>query len=110
MLVAAFFLPGSTVKRPRLAGDRKRGALTAGLIWRTNRRHRTDTAMVRSGFTWGMEPAGSGGRSSADGYFNAVLIAAYDTLSVVPRPFTAAMMASEIPAAISAYSIAVAPD
>jgi hypothetical protein len=51
-----------------------------------------------------------GGRSSADGYFNAVLIAAYDALSVVPRPFTAAMMASEIPAAIRPYSIAVAPD
>jgi hypothetical protein len=50
------------------------------------------------------------GPDLSEGYFNAVLIAAYDALSVVPRPFTAAMMASEIPAAIRAYSIAVAPD
>lgn len=30
--------------------------------------------------------------------------------NVEPRPLTAAMMASEIPAAIRPYSIAVAPD
>ena len=31
-------------------------------------------------------------------------------LRLLPRPFTAAMIASEIPAAIRPYSIAVAPD
>ena len=31
-------------------------------------------------------------------------------LSVTPRPFTAAMIASAMPAAIKAYSMAVAPD
>jgi hypothetical protein len=42
-------------------------------------------------------------------YFSEVLIEPNVVLSVVPRPFTAAMMASEMPAAINAYSIAVAP-
>ena len=36
---------------PVLRGTAKGGSLTAGLIWRTNRRHRTDTAIVRTGFT-----------------------------------------------------------
>ena len=43
-------------------------------------------------------------------YFNEVLIELKLVLSVEPRPFTAAMIASAIPAAIKPYSIAVAPD
>jgi hypothetical protein len=43
-------------------------------------------------------------------HFNESLIVENFVLSVEPRPFTAAMMARLIPAAINAYSIAVAPD
>jgi hypothetical protein len=43
-------------------------------------------------------------------YFNDPLIEVNFSFRVVPRPFTAAIIASEIPAAISPYSIAVAPD
>lgn len=43
-------------------------------------------------------------------YFNELLIEVNLSFRFVPRPLTAAMMASEIPAAISPYSIAVAPD
>ena len=46
----------------------------------------------------------------AGSYFNEVLIEVKVLPSFVPRPFTAAMIASEIPAAIRPYSIAVAPD
>ena len=46
----------------------------------------------------------------AGAYFNEVLIEVKVLPSFVPRPFTAAMIASEIPAAIRPYSIAVAPD
>ncbi len=42
-------------------------------------------------------------------YFSEELMAANFELSLLPRPFTAAMMASEIPAAIRPYSMAVAP-
>jgi hypothetical protein len=88
MLVAAFFLAGalSVLIESNRAFE---NALTAGKLSTKDQ---------------------GGGRSSGDRYFSAVLIPAYDVLSVVPRPFTAAMMASEIPAAIRAYSIAVAPD
>ena len=43
-------------------------------------------------------------------YFSEVLIDVNFVLRFVPRPFTAAMIAIEMPAAISPYSIAVAPD
>src|SRR5690242_173381 len=43
-------------------------------------------------------------------YFRELLIESNLPLSWVPSPLTAAMMASAIPAAISPYSIAVAPD
>jgi hypothetical protein len=43
-------------------------------------------------------------------YFKELLIEVNWALSVVPRPFTAAIIASEMPAAIRPYSIAVAPD
>ena len=43
-------------------------------------------------------------------YFKELLIEVNWVLSVVPRPFTAAIIASEMPAAIRPYSIAVAPD
>ena len=43
-------------------------------------------------------------------YFKELLIEVKLVLSVVPRPFTAATIAIEIPAAIRPYSIAVAPD
>ena len=42
-------------------------------------------------------------------YFNELLIDVNMLLRLVPRPFTAAIIASEIPAAIRPYSIAVAP-
>jgi hypothetical protein len=42
-------------------------------------------------------------------YFNELLIDVNFVLSLVPRPFTTAMIASAIPAAISPYSMAVAP-
>jgi len=47
-------------------------------------------------------------RSAA--YFSELLIAVYLVLSLVPIPFTTEMIASAMPAAISPYSIAVAPD
>jgi hypothetical protein len=43
-------------------------------------------------------------------YFNELLIELNVPLTVVPRVFTAAMIASAIPAAIRPYSIAVAAD
>jgi hypothetical protein len=43
-------------------------------------------------------------------YFSDELISLNLVFRLVPRPFTTAMMANEIPAAISPYSIAVAPD
>lgn len=43
-------------------------------------------------------------------YFSELLIEVNLSFSVVPRPFTTAIIAREIPAAISPYSIAVAPD
>jgi hypothetical protein len=42
-------------------------------------------------------------------YFKEVLIDVNLVLSLTPRPFTMAMIASEMPAAISPYSMAVAP-
>lgn len=49
-------------------------------------------------------------RKETDTHFSELLIELKVVLRVPPRPFTAAMIASEIPAAISPYSIAVAPD
>jgi hypothetical protein len=49
-------------------------------------------------------------RTQVRAYFNELLIDVNLELSFVPSPFTAAMMASEMPAAINPYSIAVAPD
>jgi hypothetical protein len=113
------------------------GSLTAGLIWRTNRRHQKVTAPGMIPFHTGLEfeaKACRGGSHreglhksalykgqglrpeplphslAAGSYFNVVLIVENDVLSVEPMPLTAAMMASAIPAAIRAYSIAVAPD
>ena len=43
-------------------------------------------------------------------YFSEALIEVNWALRFVPRPFTAAMIASAMPAAIRPYSIAVAPD
>ena len=43
-------------------------------------------------------------------YFRPVEIEVNLVLSLEPSPFTAAMMASAMPAAISPYSMAVAPD
>ena len=43
-------------------------------------------------------------------HFNELLIELNLSLSVLPRPFTTAMIARAIPAAIRPYSIAVAPD
>ena len=46
----------------------------------------------------------------AERHFKELLIDVYCVLRLVPRPLTTAMMANAIPAAISPYSIAVAPD
>jgi len=43
-------------------------------------------------------------------YFSELLMATKLELIFVPRPFTAVMIATEIPAAIRPYSMAVAPD
>ena len=43
-------------------------------------------------------------------HFNEVLIEVNLSLRVLPKPFTTAMIARAIPAAIRPYSIAVAPD
>jgi hypothetical protein len=43
-------------------------------------------------------------------YFNEVLTVVNVPLRLVPKLFTAAIIASEMPAAIRPYSIAVAPD
>ena len=43
-------------------------------------------------------------------YFSELLTDVKVLLRLVPRPLTAAMIASAIPAAIRPYSIAVAPD
>jgi hypothetical protein len=43
-------------------------------------------------------------------YFSELLIEVNLALRLVPRPFTAARMTIEIPAAISPYSMAVAPE
>jgi hypothetical protein len=49
-------------------------------------------------------------RAQVRAYFNDVLIDVNLVLSFAPSPFTTAMMASAMPAAIKPYSIAVAPD
>jgi hypothetical protein len=57
------------------------------------------------------EPAGA--RASVPRnyrYFNEALIEVNLVFSFVPRPFTTAVIASAIPAAINPHSIAVAPD
>jgi len=43
-------------------------------------------------------------------YFKELEIDVKLVFRVVPRPFTTAMIASEMPAAIKPYSMAVAPD
>jgi len=43
-------------------------------------------------------------------YFRELLIEVNFALSLTPSPFTTEMIASEIPAAINPYSMAVAPD
>src|SRR3981081_1199897 len=55
-------------------------------------------------------PGPSTERRQSVTYFRLVEIAVNCVLSLTPRPFTAAMIASEIPAAIRPYSIAVAPE
>ena len=47
---------------------------------------------------------------TARAHFNELLIEVNLSLRLVPRPFTTAIIASAIPAAIRPYSIAVAPD
>lgn len=49
-------------------------------------------------------------RKGAPGYFRELLIEVNLSLRFVPRPFTTAIIASEMPAAIRPYSMAVAPD
>ena len=49
-------------------------------------------------------------RTRTKTYFSELLIEVNLSFRVDPRPLTTAMMASEIPAAIRPYSIAVAPD
>src|SRR6266550_9251349 len=49
-------------------------------------------------------------RGTVFGYFSELLIEVNLSLRLVPSPLTTAMMASEMPAAIRPYSIAVAPE
>jgi hypothetical protein len=66
------------------------------LVVRTTKRASTSVEALRS--------------TGPDDYFSEVLTDVNIVLSVVPSPFTTAMMARLIPAAIKAYSIAVAAD
>jgi hypothetical protein len=56
--------------------------------------------------TWGISHA----RRGENDYFSELLIDVNLSLSVPPKVFTIAIIASEIPAAIKPYSMAVAPD
>jgi hypothetical protein len=49
-------------------------------------------------------------KKSTDAYFSEVLIEVNLAFRLLPRPLTTAIMASEMPAAIRPYSMAVAPD
>jgi hypothetical protein len=49
-------------------------------------------------------------RKGAPDYFSELLIDVNFSFRLVPNPLTTAMIASEMPAAIRPYSIAVAPD
>jgi hypothetical protein len=49
-------------------------------------------------------------KAIADGYFSWVEIVLNLEFRLLPRPFTTAMIATEIPAAMRPYSIAVAAD
>jgi hypothetical protein len=49
-------------------------------------------------------------KETARTHFNEVLIEVNLSLRLLPKPFTTAIIASAIPAAIRPYSIAVAPD
>ncbi len=72
--------------------------------------------MMGKRFAERTKPAGSGSDGldfrfgGQKGYFSDELMDVKLALRVVPNPFTAAMIASAIPAAIRPYSIAVAPD
>src|SRR6202023_1878582 len=99
--------PPSRVLRP--------GCRPATALFLPRRRRRR----VYASFT----PSASGGNNKGPGspeafdawsvafaYFSEVLIEENWVFSLVPRPLTTAMIASEMPAAIRPYSIAVAPD
>jgi hypothetical protein len=58
---------------------------------------------------WAAAESGARLERGAD-YFSEEAIAVYLLLITEPRPFTAATMATEIPAAIRPYSMEVAPD
>jgi hypothetical protein len=49
-------------------------------------------------------------KEAEETYFNELLIDVNWVFRVVPKPFTTAMIANAIPAAIRPYSMAVAPD
>jgi hypothetical protein len=59
--------------------------------------------------SWARPPSRSQSFGSAAVYFNELLIEVNLVLSFVPSPFTTAIIASAMPAAISPYSMAVAP-
>ena len=70
------------------------------------RRNMSDgLGQCRMGSAVGLSP-----EEGKERYFSEVLIESNLVLRFEPRPFTTAMIASEIPAAIRPYSMAVAPD
>ena len=58
---------------------------------------------------WVPDAVSPGGRRQAATYFSELEIDVNSVFRVLPSPFTTAMIASAIPAAIRPYSIAVAP-
>lgn len=64
----------------------------------------------RTEFQWPQAPGYDVPEKGNRRYFSELLIEVNFSFRLVPRPLTTAMIASEIPAAINPYSMAVAPD
>ena len=78
-----------------------------------NRRGRSDTHDVTrriGGEKKAPDQPGPQCSKSTDAYFSEVLIELNLVFRLLPRPLTTAIMASEMPAAMRPYSMAVAPD
>src|SRR4051812_39870765 len=102
----------------RHADQRRRDLIVAAACrrpCRTSRRAASERRILRellsakNGKGPGL-PRAFAARQSAPVYFSDVLIEVNLVFRLEPRPFTTVMIASEMPAAIRPYSMAVAPD